>query len=304
MPPTAAPRQASLSVHRRRPGHRRDERPGPRRAQRRHDRRRGHQQHDRHGHRPRAERRQTASIARQRPDASQSISSNGAANGILPRQHRKRQRQARRHRQRRHVHLRGELHGRRDPELDGRGDLAERRARRREPDPDGGHGRRRRRHPRDDRRRPRSGRQRRDEQRQQPCRGAEERGLDYFNVSGTPQILRTTVSGSDDTNAHIQNTGGTTHPDVDGSTFSGSKFNAGLRLRGEGTVGDERDRRQQLLQAERRSGLLDAGPTRRNPRSRRCCSTTTSFRAAVPTRCRVARRSRSAPTAGQRSRRR
>jgi VCBS repeat-containing protein len=65
--------------------------------------------------------------------------------------------------------------------------------------------------------------------------GLEERGLDYLNVTGTPQILRTTVSGSDDSNAHIRNTvAGTTTLNVDASTFSGSKFNAGLRLRGEG----------------------------------------------------------------------
>ncbi|MDX6681437.1 MAG: hypothetical protein QOG94_1476, partial [Solirubrobacteraceae bacterium] len=65
--------------------------------------------------------------------------------------------------------------------------------------------------------------------------GAEERGLDYLNVTGTPQVLRTTVSGSDDSNAHIRNTvAGSTTLSVDQSTFSGSKFNAGLRLRGEG----------------------------------------------------------------------
>jgi hypothetical protein len=65
--------------------------------------------------------------------------------------------------------------------------------------------------------------------------GAEERGLDYLNVTGTPQILRTTVSGSDDSNANIRNTvAGATSLTVDQSTFSGSKFNAGLRLRGEG----------------------------------------------------------------------
>ena len=65
--------------------------------------------------------------------------------------------------------------------------------------------------------------------------GAEERGLDYLDVTGTPQILRTTVSGSDDSNAHIRNTvAGTTALSVDQSTFSDSKFNAGLRLRGEG----------------------------------------------------------------------
>ncbi|MEA2138176.1 MAG: hypothetical protein QOG56_1326, partial [Solirubrobacteraceae bacterium] len=65
--------------------------------------------------------------------------------------------------------------------------------------------------------------------------GAEERGLDYLNVTGTPQILRTTVSGSDDSNAHIRNTvAGTTALAVDQSTFSNSKFNTGLRLRGEG----------------------------------------------------------------------
>ena len=65
--------------------------------------------------------------------------------------------------------------------------------------------------------------------------GLEERGLDYLNVTGTPKILRTVVSGSDDSNAHIRNTTGTTTLTVDGSTFSGSKNNAGLRLRGEGT---------------------------------------------------------------------
>jgi len=65
--------------------------------------------------------------------------------------------------------------------------------------------------------------------------GAEERGLDYLNVTGTPQIVRTTVSGSDDSNAHIRNTvAGTTVLTVDQSVFSNSKFNAGLRLRGEG----------------------------------------------------------------------
>jgi hypothetical protein len=65
--------------------------------------------------------------------------------------------------------------------------------------------------------------------------GLEERGLDYLNVTGTTQILRTTVSGADDSNAHIRNTtGGTTTLTVNASTFAGSKFNAGLRLRGEG----------------------------------------------------------------------
>ena len=64
--------------------------------------------------------------------------------------------------------------------------------------------------------------------------GAEERGLDYLNVTGTPQILRTTVSGSDDSNAHIRNTVGTTALGIGQSTFSDSKTNAGLRLRGEG----------------------------------------------------------------------
>ncbi len=65
--------------------------------------------------------------------------------------------------------------------------------------------------------------------------GLEERGLDYLNVTGTPDILRTVVSGSDDSNAHIRNTvAGTTTLGVDNSTFSDSKFNAGLRLRGEG----------------------------------------------------------------------
>ncbi|MCW2738054.1 Ig-like domain-containing protein, partial [Nocardioides sp.] len=65
--------------------------------------------------------------------------------------------------------------------------------------------------------------------------GLEERGLDYLDVTGTPQILRTVVSGSDDSNAHIRNTTGTTTLTVDESTFSGSKNNAGLRLRGEGS---------------------------------------------------------------------
>jgi hypothetical protein len=66
--------------------------------------------------------------------------------------------------------------------------------------------------------------------------GAEERGLDYLNVTGTPQIVRTTVSGSDDSNAHIRNTvAGSTTLGVDQSTFSDSKFNAGLRIRGEGS---------------------------------------------------------------------
>ena len=65
--------------------------------------------------------------------------------------------------------------------------------------------------------------------------GLEERGLDYLNVTGTPDILRTTVSGSDDSNANIRNTvAGTTTLGVNNSTFSDSKFNAGLRLRGEG----------------------------------------------------------------------
>ncbi len=66
--------------------------------------------------------------------------------------------------------------------------------------------------------------------------GAEERGLDYLNVTGTPQVLRTTVSGSDDSNANIRNTvAGSTTLSADQSTFSNSKFNAGLRLRGEGS---------------------------------------------------------------------
>jgi VCBS repeat-containing protein len=66
--------------------------------------------------------------------------------------------------------------------------------------------------------------------------GLEERGLDYLNVTGTPEILRTVVSGSDDSNAHIRNTvAGTTTLGVNNSTFSDSKFNAGLRLRGEGS---------------------------------------------------------------------
>jgi hypothetical protein len=65
--------------------------------------------------------------------------------------------------------------------------------------------------------------------------GAEERGLDYLDVTGTPQIVRTVVSDSDDSNAHIRNTTGTTTLTVDGSQFSGSKNNAGLRLRGEGS---------------------------------------------------------------------
>ncbi|MCF6376699.1 Ig-like domain-containing protein [Nocardioides KLBMP 9356] len=65
--------------------------------------------------------------------------------------------------------------------------------------------------------------------------GAEERGLDYLDVTGSPQILRTVVSGSDDSNAHIRNTTGTTTLSVDGSTFTGSKNNAGLRIRGEGS---------------------------------------------------------------------
>ncbi|HEU4867714.1 MAG TPA: Ig-like domain-containing protein, partial [Actinomycetota bacterium] len=66
--------------------------------------------------------------------------------------------------------------------------------------------------------------------------GAEERGLDYLNVTATPRIVRTTVSGSDDSNAHIRNTTSTASAlTVDQSTFSDSKFNAGLRLRGEGS---------------------------------------------------------------------
>jgi hypothetical protein len=65
--------------------------------------------------------------------------------------------------------------------------------------------------------------------------GAEERGLDYLDVTGTPQVVRTVVSDSDDSNAHLRNTTGTTTLTVDGSQFSGSKNNAGLRLRGEGS---------------------------------------------------------------------
>ncbi len=65
--------------------------------------------------------------------------------------------------------------------------------------------------------------------------GAEERGLDYLDVTGASAIVRTTVSGSDDSNAHVRTTAGTSDLTVTGSTFSGSKFNAGLRLRGEGT---------------------------------------------------------------------
>src|SRR5262249_31323486 len=53
--------------------------------------------------------------------------------------------------------------------------------------------------------------------------GAEERGLDYLDVTGTPQIMRTVVSGSDDSNAHLRNTSGSTTLTVDGSEFSGSK---------------------------------------------------------------------------------
>ena len=65
--------------------------------------------------------------------------------------------------------------------------------------------------------------------------GAEERGLDYLDVTGTPQVVRTTVSGSDDANAHLHNTAaGTTTLTVTGSTFTGSRNNAGLRLRGGG----------------------------------------------------------------------
>lgn len=60
--------------------------------------------------------------------------------------------------------------------------------------------------------------------------GVEERGLDYLDVTGTPQILRTVVSGSDDSNAHIRSTTGTTTLAVDSSTFTDSKNNAGLRL--------------------------------------------------------------------------
>jgi hypothetical protein len=63
--------------------------------------------------------------------------------------------------------------------------------------------------------------------------GAEERGLDYLDVTGTPQILRTVVSGSADSNAHIRNTTGTTTLGVDSSTFTDSKNNAGLRLLGQ-----------------------------------------------------------------------
>ena len=46
--------------------------------------------------------------------------------------------------------------------------------------------------------------------------GLEERGLDYLNVTGTPKIVRTVVSGSDDSNAHIRNTTGTTALTVTG----------------------------------------------------------------------------------------
>jgi hypothetical protein len=65
--------------------------------------------------------------------------------------------------------------------------------------------------------------------------GAEERGLDYLNVTGTDSIVRTTVSGSDDSNAHIRSTSGSADFTVSQSTFSGSKFNTGLRFRGEGS---------------------------------------------------------------------
>ena len=66
--------------------------------------------------------------------------------------------------------------------------------------------------------------------------GAEERGLDYLDVTGTVSILGTTVSGSDDSNAHILNTtSATTTLTVTTSTFMNSKFNTGLRLRGEGS---------------------------------------------------------------------
>jgi hypothetical protein len=41
------------------------------------------------------------------------------------------------------------------------------------------------------------------------------------------------VSGSDDSNAHVRNTSGTTTLTVDGSTFTDSRNNAGLRIRGE-----------------------------------------------------------------------
>ena len=64
--------------------------------------------------------------------------------------------------------------------------------------------------------------------------GAEERGLDYVDVTATPRITRTKVSGSDDSNANILNTvAGSTTLTVENSTFSDSKFNAGLRLLGQ-----------------------------------------------------------------------
>ena len=64
---------------------------------------------------------------------------------------------------------------------------------------------------------------------------SDERGLDYLNVTGATDILRTAVQTSADTNAHIQNTAaGTTTLNVDQSAFSGSEGNTGFRIRGEG----------------------------------------------------------------------
>ena len=66
--------------------------------------------------------------------------------------------------------------------------------------------------------------------------GTEDRGFDLLNVTGTDTILRTTASGSQDSNAHIRQTvAGTATWTVNQSTFTNSKFNAGLRFRGEGS---------------------------------------------------------------------
>ena len=66
--------------------------------------------------------------------------------------------------------------------------------------------------------------------------GTEDRGFDLLNVTGTDTILRTTASGSQDSNAHIRQTSaGTATWTVNQSTFTNSKFNAGLRFRGEGS---------------------------------------------------------------------
>jgi hypothetical protein len=67
--------------------------------------------------------------------------------------------------------------------------------------------------------------------------GTEDRALDALNVTGASNtILRTTMSGANDSDAHIRNTtSGSATWTVSQSTFSDSKFNAGLRFRGEGS---------------------------------------------------------------------